>query len=180
MPNKSERSRLFFALWPDADLAGQIHKAISKPLAHCDGKRVPLNNYHITLVFYGSADAEQRACLEQAADKLAGQSFQIELSQLGYWPKPRVIWLAPTELPGALHQLQSDLSQVLVDNCGYQAETRHYHPHLTLTRKSRQGPETRQIEAIEWPVKQFALVQSITRPEGAEYKVLKQWPLNGA
>jgi len=34
------------------------------------------------------------------------------------------------------------------------------------------------FEAIEWPIESFALVESIMRPEGVEYKVLHEWGVN--
>ena len=179
MPKTTEKSRLFFALWPEQPLAEQIHYAVQAPLRNSDGKRVPECNFHITLVFYGSADARQRACLELAADKITARRFNLNLSQLGYFAKPKVIWLAPDDIPDALTQLQFDLSQVLVEQCAYQAEQRPYRPHLTLARKSRQAPSEKVIDAVSWQVHRFVLVQSITRPEGAEYRVLKEWELSG-
>jgi len=178
LPNKSQHARLFFALWPNEGLVEQISSAVQKPLIDVDARRVPKSNYHITLVFYGSASAEQRLCLENAASKIRGKSFALELNRLGYWPKPKVNWLAPTEIPDALTQLQSKLSASLVSGCDYQAEQRPYRPHLTLTRKSKQKTGETGIDPIQWQVNRFVLVQSITRPEGAEYRVIKEWPLD--
>jgi len=158
-------------------LAGQINQAVSKPLAACDGKQIPQINYHITLAFYGAADADKLACLQQAVDNIRGQSFQLTLQKLGYWPKPKVVWLAPVATPDRLAKLQSELSQAMADKCGYQPENRTFYPHLTLSRKSKRAPNITDIRPITWQARHFALVQSITRPKGAEYKVLKQWPL---
>lgn len=177
MPKPPETCRLFFALWPEPAVAEQIRRAVAGSLAGCDGKRLAVGHLHITLVFYGRAGAGELACLQQAAGAIRGQPFQLRLERLGHWPKPRVTWLAPAVVPAALIALQSDLSQSLVDNCGYQAEKRSYRPHMTLTRKSKRAPMLAEPEPIQWQVRQFALVSSITHPEGAEYKVLKQWPL---
>ena len=177
MATSSDSGRFFFALWPEPELAGQIQRTVATPLASCDGKKVPLENYHITLAFYGRAGTDKLACLQQVAGMVRGEPFVLSLTTLGYWPKPRVIWLAPIGLPEALIALQAELSRVLAAHCGYQAEKRPYFPHLTLTRKSHRGPQQQAIPPLRWSVSQFALVQSITHPEGAEYKVLKQWPL---
>lgn len=178
MPQAPETHRLFFALWPAATQAEQIRQAVANALQGVDGKRVHVLNYHITLVFYGRADADGLACLSEAADAIRGQAFQLTFDQLGYWSKPKVVWLAPKVIPQPLITLQADLSQTLVDKCGYQAEKRPYRPHLTLTRKSKRGPEVKEIESIVWQVKRFALVQSITRAEGVEYRLLKERPLD--
>lgn len=173
----SERYRLFFALWPEPELAGHIRKNVTKALSGCDGKRLADSSYHITLAFYGSADAKQLACLQQVAETIRGPSFQLTFDKLGYWPRPKVVWLAPTELPETLLNLQSTLSQKMADNCGYQAEKRPYRPHLTLTRKTKHASNLADIVPIVWQINQFVLVRSITRPEGAEYQMLKQWRL---
>jgi 2'-5' RNA ligase len=33
------------------------------------------------------------------------------------------------------------------------------------------------MHAIEWPVNEFALVESVTAPEGARYTILQRWSL---
>lgn len=177
MPQATETYRLFFALWPESELVAQIKKAVAAPLAGCDGKRLSTQHYHITLAFFGSADAGALDCLHQAASNIRGESFALTLEQLGYWPRPKIIWLAPSELPQPLIHLQADLCRALAENCGYQPEKRAYQPHITLMRKARRGPKAMNISPITWPVRQFALVRSVTHPEGAEYEVLKHWPL---
>ena len=178
MSNKPVRYRLYYALWPEAGLAEAIYNGVQRPLADCHARYVPAHNYHITLVFYGSADDKQRRCLEKAGDRIKGDQFELVLNTLGYWSRPKVNWLAPTEIPAALVQLQSELSESLVSHCEYQADNRPYRPHLTLTRKSKQQTTEVEIDPIAWQVNRFVLVQSITRPEGAEYRVIKEWPLD--
>ncbi len=57
-------------------------------------------------------------------------------------------------------------------------ERRPYRAHLTLARKVGKAPRSQAIEAIQWPVNEFCLVQSRTLPTGAEYAVLRTWPLS--
>jgi 2'-5' RNA ligase len=33
------------------------------------------------------------------------------------------------------------------------------------------------IEAVEWPVEEFVLIDSTVTRSGSEYQVLKRWPL---
>jgi len=168
---------VFFALWPEAELAARLRQAVSPALRSCHGRQIAASNWHITLVFLGAVDRPGLDCLQTVADRSVGQAFELRLDHLAYWPRPKIIFLAPTEIPQALIHLQADLSRSLATACGYQPEIRPYRPHLSLIRKAQQGPAQARVEPVEWPVTSFALVHSVTHAAGAEYRVLKQWPL---
>lgn len=177
MPEAAETYRVFFALWPEAELATHIDKAMAKALKDCHGRKIRSQNLHITLAFIGSVDIDTLNCLQQAAGQLSGAAFELNLDQLGYWSRPKIIWLAATEVPEALVRLQASLNQSLAANCGYQPETRPFRAHLSLMRKARRGPDEVDISPIKWPINQFSLIRSHTRPEGVEYEVLNHWSL---
>ena len=50
--------------------------------------------------------------------------------------------------------------------------------YATLARKARRARLPDSIEPIQWPISSFALVESKTLPTGAEYSVLRTWPLD--
>jgi len=170
-----DSQRLFFALWPDATLQEDIdrraHKLIGKHV-----KRVPAHNLHITLAFLGSVSREQRACCEQVAAGIQAQGFALSLECIGHWPRPRILWLSPSQQPEALRALVHTLNATLV-TCGFTPDARPYHAHMTLARKVGRPLSVRSIEPIDWMVDSFALVESVTAPEGPCYQVLKHWPL---
>lgn len=177
--NDSKQQRLFFALWPSPQVIGQLRKALTKPLQHVTGKPVAPERWHLTLAFIGSVDATLRVCLEAAADSVQGTPFELELRALGYWKRPRVIWLAPLSCPPELQQLVTELRQAL-QVCGYEPESRPYMPHMTLMRKARREPRQKEIKPLSWPVERFVLVHSKTQAEGVTYDVVREWPMRAS
>ncbi|MEJ2141007.1 MAG: RNA 2',3'-cyclic phosphodiesterase [Gammaproteobacteria bacterium] len=175
--DRQPTKRLFFALWPGQharDAMFKTAKALTKQTA---GRLVSFENLHLTLAFVGSVTEQQQQCMEQAASQVTVQRFTLELSQLGFWPKPRVAWIGATEMPDALLQLASSLNANL-SACGYEPDKRPFQAHITLLRKAQRHPKDTQTGEIHWPVDCFVLVESITHAEGVEYRVIKEWPLN--
>jgi 2'-5' RNA ligase len=176
---KEPRQRLFFALWPDdgvrADLAQTATDLLGKRI-----KRVPAANLHITLAFAGTVTVPVRDCLEAAAGNIRCPAFELCIDHVGHWPKPRIFWIGPTHTPPALWSLAGQLHTALED-CGLQAETRAYQPHITLARKistanaSRQGAG--QIAPVRWTIRRFCLLESVTGPRAASYHMLASWTL---
>lgn len=172
------RQRLFFALSPDEVFRTAL-VSVTKKLLHKRGRRVSSENLHVTLVFLGSSDREQRLCAEAVAVELAIEPFVLTFDRLGHWPKPRVLWSAPSVVPEGLLSLVNGLNDGL-RRCGFSLETRPYHAHLTVARKIAGPVPNTCHEPLVWPVQAFHLVASETRPEGARYRVIGTWPLCAA
>jgi 2'-5' RNA ligase len=172
LPVKSKR--LFLALWPDEQVVRKIHQHAIKQFSVCKGRVLDKKNWHITLAYFGAANADTQQCIETQAKKIKSHPFDLSLMQCGYWKKPAVAWLAPTTIPEELKQLAADVQQNLVP-CGYQPDTRDYQPHITLVRKAKQLPAVNEIQAISWHVDKFCLVESVSSEKGANYQVLKSW-----
>lgn len=173
-PVQTHNKRLFFALWPDEQVVRKIKQHAIKYFSDCQGRILEKSNWHITLAYFGVSDVKTQACLEQQAEKIKSKSFELSLSQCGFWKKPAVAWLAPSTIPEELHQLAFELQQALIP-CGYKPELRDYQPHVTLVRKAKQSPSINEIQAIPWFVDKFCLVESKTEAQGASYTVLKTW-----
>jgi len=169
--------RLFFALWPDDPVRLMLDQA-GKELLGKRIKRVPPANLHITLAFAGSVMAPVRHCLETAADTIRAPVFDLTINHVGHWPKPRITWIGPTQVPAGLWSLVEAL-RTSFDECGLQRETRAYQPHITLARKMSKACSTTSIDPVPWSIRQFSLVESVTDPQGARYQVLKTWSLDG-
>ncbi len=140
------------------------------------GRRVRRENLHVTLVFLGAVDGARRACVEAAADSVRGQSFILELDRITWWPRPRVLCAGPSRIPSALLDLVGKLKRGC-QGCGFEPERRPYRAHLTLARKVASGQRSTTVEAQAWKVREFSLVESRTLTTGAEYSVLRTWPL---
>ncbi len=61
--------------------------------------------------------------------------------------------------------------------CGLMPEARPFAAHLTLLRDQPRRPLPPLATPLVWPVSAFHLAESITRPEGAQYRRLASWPL---
>lgn len=173
----AETQRLFFALWPDAVTRERLGK-LSEDIPRHAGRRVPVANLHVTLVFLGSVDAEKRQQLEAMAETVRGTPFRLDLDCCGFWPRSRVAWVGASRVPAALAQLQATIA-LGVQRCGIEVDSRPYSVHLTLVRDAR-GPLPTNPESIVWEIGEFALVESQMLPEGARYTVLRTWPLRPA
>ena len=169
--------RLFFALWP----TGTVRDAIDRFSRHeirKRAKRVPSRNLHITLACAGSVTASMRDCLEAGAGDIHAEPFDLQIDTVGYWPRPRIIWAGPRQSPRAAWGLVKSLRELFLA-CELQPEARAWQPHITLARKAGQGLETKQMGPVDWSIRDFCLVESVTEESGASYRILRRWPLVG-
>ena len=168
--------RLFFALWLDEEAVQNIQQYAIQNFLNCQGRILDKKNWHITLAYFGSSDAGTQSCLEEQAEKITSQPFELTFSKCGFWPNPKVAWLAPKEIPDTLKQLTEDLQKMIIP-CGFKPEQREYQPHITLVRKAKYEPSLSESTPINLKVTKFCLVESKTAAEGAQYSILKSWYL---
>ncbi|MGD8407913.1 MAG: RNA 2',3'-cyclic phosphodiesterase [Thiohalophilus sp.] len=177
MPTEDSRQRLFFALWPPLELGRQMRRVAVKAFSDSNVRHLQADQIHLTLIYLGPSDPAQRECAEMAAEQVSAAPFDLALSVLGYWARPRVGWIGPVKTPTALDSLVQQLQQRLPE-CGYNLDTRPWQAHITLVRKLRRDPLHRELATpLHWPVGDFALVESQTLPTGAQYRILHRWPL---
>lgn len=174
----AETRRLFFALWPGADVRAQL-------VEHLGGLRlrarwVPRSNLHLTLVFLGSCDARVLARAKAAAERVDFPPFELTLDRLGYFWRPRVLWAGPVNTPPELVALAADLRDALDAEGVMPADaTRAFRAHVTVARKAAPPPAGAALPAIRWPVRRFALMESLGGPNGVAYDVLAAWAARG-
>ena len=167
-----------------ADLQERLRRA---PQAR-SGRWVDANNMHLTLRFLG--DVPQRLvpelvqALVRACEGVA--PLDVAVRGLGCFPndqRPRVLWVGLEEPSGELLRLQSAVESELV-RLGIRPEGRAFSPHLTLARLRDQAGAREREDFGAWvrrqppvdlgvlPVRQVVLMQSILRPERAQYQRL--------
>lgn len=172
-PNPDQR-RLFLALWPSAAEQEQTAKLAE---AIPGGRRIKPASIHLTLVFLGATDPERMRCYLEALQGIEVPSLTLLLDRLGYWPKPRILWLGPSRTPPALTALVAELNRRLAA-CGFAPETRPFRAHITLARKFPGPlPAGQPVEPISWSISQFALIESTNHEDGSRYQVLNRWPI---
>lgn len=135
--------RLFIALNLPKKLRTRIHRA-AKPLRDEDMpvRWVDPEHYHVTLKFLGEVRRERVPGIEGGMARIAAETraFDTGLAGFGAFPtirRPRVIWLGVGANP-ELRCLKQDLEWTLGE-VGFEAETRAFHPHVTLGRADGQG-----------------------------------------
>lgn len=177
--NKKERQRIIRAARPlrDEDL----------PVRWVDEQ-----DLHLTLKFLGEVRRERVPALEKAMASVGAgtAAFSMTLGGFGAFPtirRPRVLWLGVEASP-ALRCLKQDLEWGLTD-CGFEAETRAFHPHLTLGRSDPAdgAGAFRGLDSLvaamafsaEIPVRTVDLMRSVDSPEGQRYTRLSSAKLTG-
>jgi len=155
--------RLFFASWPPEGTASVLGAWAQEARRDCGGRATREDMIHLTLAFLGEGDPGEAGKAAEAVC-LPGCAFAIE--QAGFWAHNRIVWVGPAATPPELALLARALG-----------ETRAYAAHVTLIRKAREPERLPPVPAVEWPVREFALVGSRLAPEGASYEVLGRYAL---
>ncbi len=169
-------SRVFFALWPAPELQREF-SALAEELRRTSGGRATdPRNMHLTLVFVGDVARERLAELEAAAASIECGPFALDVDRVEYWPGNDIVWAGVSRCPEQLEELVAELGDTLRLR-DFRFDAREYVPHVTLLRHARCGPPSPGIEAIPWPVGDFALVESVREAHGIAYRVLGRWPL---
>ncbi len=180
MAEKQKRRRLFLALWPD-DMTRRKLADVQKVLGSNErlktARAVAAANLHITTHFLGAVTEDVHEQLQASLSDVAAQACTLVIDRWGYFPKAKVLWLGAQTSPEALNDLV-ERTQTCIQSCieGYQQK--RFVPHLTVFRQARHPLEVEPFHPIEWNIDRFALVESVTHPDGPEYTVLKEWLLS--
>lgn len=169
--------RLFFALWPPAAVAALLHHAALAAQRACGGRPMRRDTLHVTLAFLGAVPQSRIAAAEAAAANIAANPFVLELDRLACWKHNRIVWAGCSGVPSALARLAADLADELRER-GFTLDARPFAVHATLVRNA-DCTATMPLPAapIDWPVADFALVESHAEAGASRYEVMRRWPL---
>lgn len=128
---------------------------------------VPIQNIHLTLKFLGDIQEDRLPSISRELDLVTKDHspFNLDLGHLGCFPnpkKPRVVWIGIQGETKELMVIQQRIEGSL-RRLGWEAESRKFHPHLTLGRVR----DSRQLAVIKLPWghqihKEGFIVDSIT------------------
>ncbi len=141
-------------------------------------------SWHITLQFLGSTTEEQYGCVTAALGGVAGAPVAVQLTELGVFERAGVFHV-DVALTAELAELQRRVTRAN-EACGFVAEARTYHPHITLARiqrKAGRGTETGRGQALReaaaragkrprftrFIAEEFLLYESVPGPAGSRY-----------
>ena len=168
--------RLFFALWPDAQVRADLAQAAQRMRRVVEGRRSRDDSLHLTLAFLGDVDAACLPHLLAPPRDVFTTAFLLTLNKWGCWSHNGVAWAAPSHTPDSLRELVENL-EVWLRSAGFELEYRGFTPHVTLVRKAQCAPLPDAMMPVAWQVSEFALIHSQRRPGGSRYRALGVWPL---
>jgi 2'-5' RNA ligase len=173
---------LFFALWPNPALQSALVDAARNVISAAGGRPVLPQSLHVTLAFLGAvpdADLGKVAAIAaEVANKAERTPVQLAFNAIEYWKKPQVL-CATAPAPAAGTSLADALATTLKSRlvtAGFTPDLKPFRAHVTLVRKVPRGTYDRTLAPVLWSFTEFALVESLTEPGGAVYRVLKTFP----
>ena len=169
--------RAFFGLSPDVKTKLAIEVWRNKAFPHFNAP-VPAANFHVTLAFLGQIIPQRLDELCEAVDQLTGiHTFDVSLNQVGYWSKPKALWLGCNNVHNEHLKLTKSLSQI-GNSIGLQLPKQDCIPHLTLARKCSVNPPLALIEpTLAWHNAEFHLFESVSGKKGVSYHIRHSWLL---
>ncbi|MEI9995017.1 MAG: 2'-5' RNA ligase family protein [Rhizomicrobium sp.] len=178
----SQKSRVFFALLPDAATAARIH-ALATALKHANGFEGTLilpEHLHVTLFHLGDWHAlpeEIVAIAGRAAAEIVAPPFDVTLVRAESFRNrtgvcPFVLLAAPGATP--LHAFHGLLGAALKRNGLGGATQGEFKPHVTLLRDTKRAKPSA-IEPLAWTARDFVLVHSLLGK--TTHIHLGRWPL---
>lgn len=164
--------RLFFALWPDAEVKAQCAKIIHG-FDNGKGRKIPPENLHVTLLFLGNISNEKELALKEAIRGVFIPDIELCFNKLSFWKKPGILCLTASKIDPALIKLVDNLSSA-AKKLGITVDEHTYHPHVTLFRKVN-GIAGYNFEPITWQSSSICLVESTLILQSSEYRVIETW-----
>ena len=177
MPGAAHSTRLFLALWPKDIARDQLAKLARQLADDCSGRCIQSKNLHLTLAFMGEIDPGNIPRLCQAAPIIQQSPFNLTLDKIHFWKKAGVVVAGTSQCPAELTALVQDLQHLLSALKIRYDDTHPFTPHVTLIRNVRHCSLPDSIQAIDWPVTQWSLVQSRQTPHESIYQSLANWAL---
>lgn len=151
---------------------------------------VPIENFHITLLYIGMTVERDVEAIEESLAKVAEETapFTLLFSGIGYAPPKRIkdmVWgyYESSEAFAALSEkIRNQLPSIIIPED--EAGEREMHIHTTLARfKDRKSPHElvalkhSHAEGAVLDVSSFSLMESVPGPNGPRYRPLRQFAL---
>jgi 2'-5' RNA ligase len=148
---------------------------------------------HITLRFLGETSSSRLPDLNESlrAAFAPWAPVPMRVAGAGAFPsarRGRVLWLA-IEAPEELARIESDVELAVTETLELEPERRPFSAHLTLARANPPWPRSAtegfirrfgDFAAAPFEVHEGLLYESQLSPQGARYRVVEGYPLEGA
>jgi RNA 2',3'-cyclic 3'-phosphodiesterase len=175
--------RLFLAIPLAETIAGQLAQLTARlrPSAP-DLRWAAPDSWHVTLQFLGRTTPQQYECVVARLAALHLPPVSIQLTGLGLFERAGILHLGVEPTPHLL-ALQRRIVAATTP-CGFEPESRPYHPHITLARAKARSRSLRVFAAhlpseINFPrftAREFLLYESHPSAAGSTYEVRQRFP----
>ena len=184
--------RLFVAIKivPDEQFLS-VYSSLKREMVLDKMKWVEPHNFHLTLKFLGNTPTEKIPAITGALHEVAQNhpAFTFSLNKTGLFGssyQPRILWFGSDQPATELVRLGEEVLDGLA-RAGFPRDRQNFVPHLTVARikqvirkeafqKTVQKHQNDFIQKIT--VGRFYLYESMLRPEGPEYKIIKTFSLD--
>jgi len=172
MTPEALQQRIFLALWPDDPLRGQLAR-LARQLDG-DGRPVPAAHLHLTLAFPGTVPSDVVSRLIDSMPSIEVPAIRLRLDALGYFARPRIAWVGPSDVPETLIELASAL-HVLCAEAGVCVESGPFRPHVSL-RRGVTHFQPACVPPLDWLADRIVLVESGRGGHPGSYRILASHP----
>jgi 2'-5' RNA ligase len=164
--------RLFVGIPLASEVLNELSEAVARLRSAQDGLRwTTPESWHITLQFLGNTDQQHCECVLARLGEIHAAQFQVTLGEFGFFDRAGVFFV--DVVPSAdLVALSRRVTEATA-KCGFAAETRPYHPHITLARAKGENKE-RQLRALQERMG-FGIPGSRIRTRGTRDKAAQGW-----
>jgi 2'-5' RNA ligase len=140
-------------------------------------KSVPMVNFHITLSFLGQVSDKALDMLCSRMDKTEFAKVSLKLERMAYWPKPKVLFLAPSHTPQSLVTL-AKATERIANSCKIVMRQDDYKPHVTIARGLKSNPPCELFPPnVSCEFDKVHLFESVSGKHGVRYPIRKSWQL---
>ena len=168
-------ARLFFALWPDDQTRNKLYN-VAEQFKEEELRLVKKANLHMTLEFLGEVSNKDQQELIGSINKIENESFKLQLTRVGFWKKPQILFIGTTQVPKSLLLLVKSIKKC-VNQQDLKTDDREYKPHVTIARKVKKVILPKETFKINLQIRSFALVVSKSTNNCVEYNVINEWSL---
>jgi 2'-5' RNA ligase len=187
MPQKNPQSeitaslntaRVFFALWPSADLRQGLQRVAEAYALPCAARVMSAERLHLTLLYIGEVERARLTTLMQAGGAVSALPFWLVIDRLACWQHNQIAYATTQQPLWALDDLVAALKHA-VEAAGFSLAAAEFHAHITLLRKVQYVIEPQNMQPLRWWVDSFVLVESVGVAAELCYQILALWPLVG-
>jgi 2'-5' RNA ligase len=144
--------RLFVGIALSDAVMRELRSVVARLRSNGGGLRwTEPDSWHITLQFLGNTTPEQYDCLMEQLGKVRSAPVPVQLGELGCFDRAGVFFADVAVTPGLAALGRSVVAAT--SRCGFTAEMRPFHPHITLARKTGNKPP-QQAQIARWGPRQ--------------------------